>query len=121
MFSHIVTQISGRITVLYTQALVSLKALLSKLVNSLRVSFSQAYLSVVNLFNPFVQTLLKIKPLLVSLTTQVQSIKQGLKLVVTTSGQIGSLLQTTVAQIRQVVSLGLKKDKPLANKDLQGQ
>ena len=111
MFKHIVTQISGRITVLYTQALVSLKALLSKLVNSLRVSFSQIYLSVVNLFNPLVQTLSKIKPLLASLTTQVQSIKQGLKLVVTTSGQIGSQLLTTVRQIPQAVIQAFKKDQ----------
>jgi hypothetical protein len=111
MFKHIVTQISGRITALYTQALVSLKALLSKLVNSLRVKFTQAYQSAVSLFNPLALTLLKIKALLVSLTTQVQSIKLGLKLVATTSGQIGSLLQTIVAQIRQAVSLVLKKGK----------
>jgi len=111
MFKHIVTQISGRITALYTQALVSLKALLSKLVNSLRVSFSQAYQSAVNLYPLHVKTLSKIKVLLVSLTTQVQSIKLGLKLVATTSGQIGSLLRTIVAQIRQAVSLVLKKGK----------
>ena len=121
MFKHIVTQVSGQITALYTQVLVSLKALLCRLVNNLRVSFSQIYLNVVNLLHPLVLTLSKIKLLLASLTTQVQSIKQGLKLVVTTSGQIGSQLLTTVAQIRQVASLGLKKDKPLANKDSQEQ
>jgi hypothetical protein len=111
MLKRIVMQLSGQITALFTQALVSLKALLSKLVNSLRVSITQAYQSVVNLLNPLALTLSKIKALLVSLTTQVQSIKLGLKLAATTSGQIGSLLRTIVAQIRQAVSLVLKKGK----------
>jgi hypothetical protein len=111
MFTHIVTQISGRITALYTQVLASLKALLCSLVNNLRVSFFRAYQNVVNLFNPLVQTLLKIKALVASLITQVQSIKQGLKLVVTTSGQIGSQLLTTVRQIPQAVIQAFKKDQ----------
>lgn len=111
MFMHIVTQLSGRITALFTQALASLKALLCKLVSSLRVSITRVYQNVVNLFNPLAKTLSKIKALLVSLTTQVQSIKAGLKLAVTTSGQIGSLLLTTVRQIRQHVSQALKKDQ----------
>jgi hypothetical protein len=111
MLKHIVTQVSGQVTALFTQALASLKALLWSLVNSLRVSFIRAYQNVVNLFNPLVQTLLKIKALLVSLTTQVQLIKQGLKLVVTTSGQIGSQLLTTVRQIPQAVIQAFKKDQ----------
>jgi hypothetical protein len=53
----------------------------------------------------------KIKALVASLTTQVLSIKQGLKLVVTTSGQIGQLLLTTVRQIRQHVAQAFKKDQ----------
>jgi hypothetical protein len=109
MFKHIVTQVSGQVTALYTQALASLKALLWSLVNSLRASFIRAYQNVVSLFNPLVQTLLKIKALLVSLTTQVQLIKQGLRLVVTTSGQIGSQLLTTVRQIPQAVIQAFKK------------
>ena len=111
MFKHIVTQVSGQVTALYTQALASLKALLWSLVNSLRASFIRAYQNVVSLFNPLVQTLLKIKALLVSLTTQVQLIKQGLRLVVTTSGQIGSQLLTTVRQIPQAVIQAFKKDQ----------
>ena len=111
MFKHIVTQVSGQVTALYTQVLASLKALLWSLVNNLRVSFIRAYQNVVNLFNPLVQTLLKIKALLVSLITQVQLIKQGLKLVVTTSGQIGSQLLTTVRQIPQAVIQAFKKDQ----------
>lgn len=121
MFKRIVMQLNGHLMVLFTQALASLKALLCKLVNNLRVAFSQAYLNVVNLLSPFAKTLSKIKLLLASLTTQVQSIKQGLKLAATTSGQIGSLLQTIVVQIRQLVSQVSKKDKPLANKDSQEQ
>ena len=109
MFMHIVTQLSGRITALFTQALASLKALLCKLVNNLRVNITRAYQNVVSLFNPLVQTLLKIKALVASLITQVQSIKQGLKLVVTTSGQIGSQLLTTVRQIPQAVIQAFKK------------
>lgn len=111
MLKHIVTQVSGQVTALYTQVLASLKALLWSLVNSLRASFIRAYQNVVNLFSPLVSTLLKIKALLVSLTTQVQLIKQGLKLVVTTSGQIGSQLLTTVRQIPQAVIQAFKKDQ----------
>jgi hypothetical protein len=111
MLKHIVTQVSGQVTALFTQALASLKALLWSLVNNLRVSFIRTYQNVVNLFNPLVQTLLKIKALLASLTTQVQLIKQGLKLVVTTSGQIGSQLLTTVRQIPQAVIQAFKKDQ----------
>jgi hypothetical protein len=48
MFTHIVSQISGRITALYTQALVSLKALRCKLVSNLRVKFIQVFLSAVS-------------------------------------------------------------------------
>ena len=109
MFMHIVTQLSGRITVLFTQALASLKALLCKHANNLRASFIRAYQNVVSLFNPLVKTLSKIKALVASLITQVQSIKQGLKLVVTTSGQIGSQLLTTVRQIPQAVIQAFKK------------
>jgi phage-related protein len=109
MFMHIVTQLSGQITALFTQALASLKALLCKLVNNLRVNITRAYQNVVSLFSPLVLTLSKIKALVASLITQVQSIKQGLKLVVTTSGQIGSQLLTTVRQIPQAVIQAFKK------------
>jgi hypothetical protein len=109
MFMHIVTQLSGRITALFTQALVSLKALLWKLVNNLRASITRAYQNVVSLFSPLALTLSKTKALLASLTTQVLLIKQGLKLVATTSGQIGSQLLTTVRQIPQAVIQAFKK------------
>ena len=111
MFKHIVMQVSGRLMALYTQALASLKALLLKLVSSLRASYTLASLSVASLLPLLVKTLLKIKALLVSLTTQVLLIKQGLKLVATTSGQIGQLLATTVRQIRQHAAQAFKKGK----------
>ena len=111
MFKHIVTQVSGRLTALFTQVWVSLKARLLKLANSLRASFIQVYQSAVSLLHPLAKTLLKTKALLANLTTQVLSIKQGLKLVATTSGQIGQLLVTTVRQIRQHVTQALKKGK----------
>jgi hypothetical protein len=109
MFMHIVMQLSGRLMALYTQVLVWLKERLLKLVSSLRVSITQVYQSAVSLLPHLAKTLSKIKALLASLTTQVLSIKAGLKLVVTTSGQIGQLLQTTVRQIRQHVAQAFKK------------
>ena len=111
MFMHIVMQLSGRLMALYTQVLVWLKERLLKLVSSLRVSITQVYQSAVSLLPHLAKTLSKIKALLASLTTQVLSIKAGLKLVVTTSGQIGQLLQTTVRQIRQHVAQAFKKDQ----------
>ena len=111
MFMHIVTHLSGRITALYIQVYTLIKARLLKLANSLRVNSIRVYQNAVNLLSPFAKTLSKTKALLASLTTQVLSIKQGLKLVVTTSGQIGQLLLTTVRQIRQHVAQAFKKDQ----------
>ena len=51
MFTHIVTQISGRIMVLYTQVLESLKALRCKLANSLRAKYTLVYQSAASLRN----------------------------------------------------------------------
>lgn len=111
MFMHIVTHLSGRIMALYIQVYMLIKARLLKLANSLHASFIRVYQSAVNLLPPLAKTLSKIKALLANLTTQVLSIKQGLKLVATTCGQIGSLLQTTVRQIRQLVTQTSKKGK----------
>ena len=106
---HIVTQLSGRIMALYSQALVLLKALLLQLVNSLRVNYILVSLSVVNLWNRLVKILLTFKVLLAHLITQAQLIKVGLKHVVITSGQIGQQLLTTVRQILQRVLNLLKR------------
>jgi hypothetical protein len=111
MFKRIVTQLSGQLTALSTQALALLKELLLRLASYLLASFILVFLSVANLYNRLVKILSKIKALLVSLTTQVLSINQGLKLVVTTSGQIGQLLVTTVRQTLQHVKALFKKGK----------
>jgi hypothetical protein len=106
---HIVTQLSGRIMALYSQALVWLKELLLPLVSSLRANYIQVSLSVVNLWTLLVKILLTIKVLLANLTTQAQLIKVGLKHVAITSGQIGQQLLTTARQIRQRVLSLLKR------------
>ena len=106
---HIVTRLSGRIMALYSQALVWLKVLLYKLVNSLRVSYIRASLSAVNLWNHLVKILLNFKVLLANLITQVLLIKVGLKHVAITSGQIGQQLQITARQIHQRVLSLLKR------------
>ena len=108
---HIVTQLSGRIMALYSQALVWLKEQLLQLVNSLRVNYILASLSVVNLWNRLVKILLNFKVLLAHLITQVLLIKVGLKHVVITSGQIGQQLLTTVRQILQRVLNLLKRGR----------
>jgi len=106
---HIVTQLSGRIMALYSQALVWLKELLSLLVSNLRANYIQVSLSVVNLWNHLVKILLTIKVLLANLTTQAQLIKVGLKHAAITSGQIGQQLLITVRQILQRVLSLLKR------------
>jgi hypothetical protein len=110
MFMHIVTQLSGRLTALYTQVLGWLKALLCKLVNSLRVSYIRVSQSVVSL-NLRAKILLSFKVLLASLITAVQLIKVALKRVVTISGQTGLQLATTVRQTLQRVKARFKKGK----------
>ena len=106
---HIVTQLSGRIMALYSQALVWLKVLLYKLVNNLRASYILASLSVGNLWTLLAKILLSFKVLLANLITQAQLIKVGLKHVAITSGQIGQQLLTTVRQILQRVLNLLKR------------
>jgi hypothetical protein len=106
---HIVTQLSGRIMALYSQALGWLKVLLYKLVNNLRASYILASLSVVNLWTLLAKILLSFKVLLANLITQAQLIKVGLKHVAITSGQIGQQLLTTARQILQRVLNLLKR------------
>jgi hypothetical protein len=61
MFTHIVTQLSGRVTALYTQALTWLKARLCKPVRHLRVSFFLLSLNVGSLLLLPVRIVLSIK------------------------------------------------------------
>jgi hypothetical protein len=106
---HIVTQLSGRIMALYSQALVWLKVLLYKLVSNLRVNYTQASLSVGNLWTLLAKILLSFKALLANLTIQAQLIKVGLKHVAITSGQAGQQLLITVRQTLQRVLNLLKR------------
>jgi len=106
---HIVTQLSGRIMALYSQALVWLKELLLPLVSSLHVRYILVSLSVASLWTHLVKILLTFKVLLANLITQAQLIKVGLKRVSITSGQIGQQLLITVRQILQRVLNLLKR------------
>ena len=111
MFMHIVTQLSGRITALYTHLWALVVTRLWPSVKRLHVSFIQGFQSVVSLWFQVVMTLLKLKALLASLITAVQSIKAALKHAVTISGRIGSQLQTTVRLTLQRVMQLWKKGK----------
>jgi hypothetical protein len=78
MFTHIVTQVSGRLTALFTQALALLKELLWLLVSYLLASCILVSLSVVKLYNLVVRIVLSTKALLVNLITQALSINRAL-------------------------------------------
>jgi hypothetical protein len=108
---RIVMQLSGKMASLFTQALAWLTALLWKVVNSLRASYFRLSLSVVNLLNRLVKTLLNFKALLANLIIVVQSIKLVLKRAVTINGQIGLQLLTIARQTLQAVKQALKKNK----------
>lgn len=61
MFMHIVTQLSGKMASLYTQALAWLKGQPCKLASNLRVKFTPAFLNVGNLLFLPVRIVLNIK------------------------------------------------------------
>ena len=106
---HIVTQLSGRIMALYSQALVLLKALLLQLVNSLRARFTHIYQSVATISNPLAKAKQSISRLVANLTIQVQLIKLGLINVATKVGQLGQQLLIIARQILQRVLNLLKR------------
>lgn len=101
MLKRIVMQLSGRGMALSIQAWAWLKERLWHHAKRLRVSFILVFLSVANLFNQLVQTVLNIKVWRANLITAVQSIKAGLIIVQAKALQIGSLLATTARQILQ--------------------
>lgn len=106
----IVTQLSGRLTALYTLVLGWLKAQLWHPAKRLLVSFIQGFQSAVNLWSPRVRTALNIKACRANLTTVVQSIKAGLINVQVKVSLIGSQLATTVPQTSQhVITVLLQK------------
>lgn len=120
MFTHIVTQLSGRVMDLCGQALAWLKALLWKLAKLSPVNFIRIYQNVANLHllnNLRVQTGLSTNRLIVNLITVEQSISLGLSSVKQTLTQIGSQLLTIVRQILQRVRQVLQqiKDKLVAS------
>jgi hypothetical protein len=105
---HKATSLICNVTALITKklsgllgVLVSLKTQLATLCHSL--------------LSQLAQTVLKIKVLVASLITQVQSIKVELINVKAKALQIGSLLRTIVAQIRQLAAISHKQksDKPV--------
>ena len=106
---HIVTQISGRVMGLYSQALALLKALLCSLVNNLRVRFIQVSQSVGCFYNQLVQIKLSIKRLVANLIIQVQLIKVGLIHVLHKLGALGQQLLTIAHQTHQHVKQLLRQ------------
>jgi len=110
MFMHIVTQLSGRITALYTRVLGWLTVQLWHRAKHLHASFIQGFQNV-KVQNLHAKILLSFKVLLASLITLVQSIKVALKRVVIISGQIGQQLVTTAHQTLQHVKALFKKGK----------
>lgn len=102
------TSLICAVTALITKKLLELLGVLTALMTQL-VALCQS------LSSQLVKTVLKIKVLLVSLITQVQLIKLALINVKAKVIQIGLLLQTTVAQIRQLVPIAQKQknDKPV--------
>lgn len=113
MLMHIVTQLSGRVTALYTQVLEWLKALLWKPVKLLPASITRVYQNVVNQRLLVALTESNISLWRVNLITAVQLIKAGLTTVKAKVIQIGLHLLTTVHQISQRVRTVLlqKKDR----------
>lgn len=115
MFKHIVTQVSGRLTALFTQVLALLKELLLRLVSYLLASCILVFLSVVKLYNLVVRIVLNIKVWLVSLTKVDQSIKAALTSAKVKVIHLGQLLLITVRKIRQLVPTAQlqRKGKPV--------
>lgn len=108
---HIVTQIVGRVTALYSQVLAFLKELLYLLVSNLHVRFILAFQSVGNLqlLSHLVQLKLSIKAWLAQFTNQALLIKVGLMNALHKAGDLGQQLLTTARQILQRVKQTLKQ------------
>lgn len=117
MLKHIVQQVNGLITNLFTAVSSLVRELLLNNVSKLLASITQALLDAVNLLrNLLVQTMLSFKALLANLITQVQSIKQGLINALRKAFQIGSQPQTTAAQTQQPALVRAKPKKKRAGK-----
>jgi hypothetical protein len=106
---RIVMQVLGRIMAQFLTVYMLIKERLLLLVNNLRVNYTQASLSVGNLWTLLAKILLSFKVLLANLITQAQLIKVGLKHVAITSGQIGQQLLIIARKIHQRVLSLLKR------------
>jgi hypothetical protein len=111
MLKRIVMQVSGQVMARSTAAYIQLTTCLSRTVKRLHVRITQIYLSVLIRLHQLVQMVLSFKVLLVSLTTQAQSIKPVLITAKVKAIQIGLLLQTTARQTLLRVKALLKKGK----------
>jgi len=111
----VLTHLHQKATSLICNATALITKKLSELLGVLTALKTQLVALCQSLLSQLVKTVLKIKLLLVSLIILVQSIKQELINVKAKVLQIGSLLQTTVAQIRQLVPIAHKQknDKPV--------
>jgi hypothetical protein len=111
MLKRIVMQVSGLGTALCIRLWGWLITRLWNPVSSWLVSFTRKYLNVAHLLNRYARMVLSFKVLLVSLTTQVQSIKPVLITAKAKAIQIGLQLQTTARQTLLRVKALLKKGK----------
>jgi hypothetical protein len=109
MFMHLVTQLSGRITALYTQALELIKVHLWLRAKLLRASFIRGFQNAVSLSILLVKTSLNFKALLAKLIPVVPSTKVAPKRAATTNGPIGKQQATTARPTRRRVSKASKK------------
>jgi hypothetical protein len=112
MFMHIVSHLSGRIMALFTQALASLKVLLWKLVNNLRVSITRAYQNVVNLLRHHLLPLSRLVP--TALLQKSAPLAEKIKLALSLIKENKTVQTLTVRQLIQAGSklAGLVKQLP---------
>jgi hypothetical protein len=106
-----VMQVLGQIMDQCMKVFTSVMERLLNSVNKLRVSITQAFLNVVNLFNQLVSHAQKVKVLLVNLTTQVLLIKSVVTTALVKIWAIGLQLVTIARQTLQAVKQALKKNK----------
>ena len=106
---HIVTRVLGQIMDQFLAVCTLMGTLLSQLVNSLRVRFTQVFPSADTIRNPLAKAKQSISRLVANLTIQVQLIKLGLINVATKVGQLGQQLLIIARQILQRVLNLLKR------------
>lgn len=115
MLGAVLTHLLEKATSLICNATALITKKLLGLLGVLTAQMTQLVALCQSLSSQLVKTVLKIKVLLASLIILGQSIKLELINVKAKVLQIGSLLQTTVAQIRQLVPIAQKQknDKPV--------